>query len=782
MENLEEEETKKKIAYDVVPDTDGQIVYPAGLPPPALKTKPPPRTPGKSSAKSSGKSSGKSSEKSSGRPRGRPPGVSHRPQSPPVRLPPGASRRPQSPSVHQPITGIVIPEPGPVRPEQNRMPNNNLDVRRHQEAAARRWHPVNPHAHHFQTPISHALNQRTIGSRPESIVSNRKTPAKAIEKSDIHNKMSLSYIMLPQPSAQMLPPIAEVKEQKTIDLTLSSEGEDEYHSEYDESEFEDEEADEEEQIPVVHSHARDFRHPYFSANNRRNIPVVPNAINTEHHIVNPGIPASLRNSMLGAPVNREGVEQVGNNFEFGGNTEMAGSVQFRAGRTFQPMLARSADYYQNHSNTMASSPFASVYSAPFSYLSNLEQAAVSTLASLKKSNSDPASQSNFNPNTLAPLPQNDGLPTRKRPSSLISTSMPTPTQIPRPRSSLSPEIKIEPGSETLHLEPETKRMCMSYFMNPDLSSSSIPFPPASSVAITPLTPQAQPTKPSGIQATTSYPLIPQAQPTKPSGIQATTSYPLIPQAQPTKPSGIQATAIHPLIPQAQPTKSSGTQTTASYPPTPQAHSTRTFGTQTTISDLTNYASDSDDSTLTPPPPSPAYPSPPASPPLSPISIPKRSIPRPVVPRTPLPRTPLPRNPLPSRPTNPAPNPQSNLLFFREQRYPRLLPYSRLSRSSVPRPSQAPPTSSPLSPSGDSQTLPRPNFRYRAWKLRPAPVIPGGIPPSPSPNSQYLVVIRNDDNSNYTQDTATSSTDANMEQWWSVINGNEDMQDIQKLFR
>ncbi|QSZ35468.1 hypothetical protein DSL72_008338 [Monilinia vaccinii-corymbosi] len=178
------------------------------------------------------------------------------------------------------------------------------------------------------------------------------------------------------------------------------------------------------------------------------------------------------------------VEKVVGNFEFGQSMGATDMLSFRAGRTLPPLPTGGAGYRRNHPHMMASSPFATPRCVPkvaSLSLSNLEHAAVTTLASLNhrldsnKSNSPSTFAPIHNPKTPAPTHQSLETSTRKRLSCLIST----PTPVPNFKS---------PVSSKSELEPATKRICMESLLRPTPNpSSSTPRPASTPALITPRT-------------------------------------------------------------------------------------------------------------------------------------------------------------------------------------------------------------------------------------------------------------------------------------------------------
>ncbi|KAF7864537.1 hypothetical protein EAF04_006669 [Stromatinia cepivora] len=627
--------------YEAVPNTDGQILIPVSKKPPIVPQPKFSRT------------------------------IPRRPPASGIPAPKFRGQtRPRSPPIHRPVRRSGI---------QSRTSNNNFRERLElREAAARRRRAANPPTRRVQAPNSHVLNHRVIGSRPESVAAKEETQVKEEDQENI-DKMSLSYIMGNQLGAHQLRPIPERNEKNVIDLTASFERDEEKS----------EDGGEEEEMPLVDRNGVHTRYSSFSTDNRLNIHNNPKA---KSRLTNPGITASLQDSVLNMPVKLEGVEQR-RNFGSDENAETADIAQSRAKRRLPPISASGATHYQSHPDTKASSLFTSPYSTPRSTspsnLNTLEHAAVTTLASLNRTldssnlNSSTCYRSGLNPNLSWSSNESPQSPSLKRPSFLVSTPTPTPKQVP--------ESKLPVSTPKTGLEPATKRLRISSLLNPPSSPLTFATP-------TPLTP-----------------------------------------------------------------------------------STNILRTETPIRHPNKHANDSEDDTLTPPPPSSAYPSPPASPPLlSTPSVPLKTIPRPLVPRTPLPNI---------QPPTPSTIPQSHLLFFNNQAYSPLPPPS----SSLPRSSSAPPapTCTFLSKSKSTSSLPTPhsnplthkNFTYRAWKLRPSRSILNNPPPSHAP--QYLIVIRNDDRSKATRTQDSSSSNINIVgnpgKWWSVLSGRKEMEEIRKIF-
>ncbi|KAF5879317.1 uncharacterized protein Bfra_006525 [Botrytis fragariae] len=456
---------------------------------------------------------------------------------------------------------------------------------------------------------------------------------------------------------------------------------------------------------------------------------IPNISNSRHHNLNQTNVAALQDSLLNKPVKLEDIERAVRSVECGSDTGTSGIIQFRAGRKLPPIKGRGAGYSQYRLNYMSSSPLIlprSIPRTPASHdLSTLEHTAITTLASLNRFFDSKklytcATTSAPNPDSPAPTNESDQTHSHslKRSPSRISNLI--PAEIHQSTSPTSPEMT--------ELDPSKKRIRISSILNP-----------------------------------TSTPSV-------------------------------------------------------STSPTPRNQTTGPLRSDTPLThDSIKLASDFENDTLMLSLPSDAYPSPPKSASLS-SSIPLTTSPRPLVPRDTSPSILLPkkltdpqshldpssdrayRSPAPSPSSlpqsrdytpaltgtaprslvpmitdirNPNPTPQSQLLFFGHQAYSPLP-----ARASPVARSSSPPLSSP-STKPDSRSLPRKNFAYRAWKMRPSRSILTGLSGSSPP--QYLVVIRNDDRSKTIPSSGASDENGNMGKWWSVLPGKEGLDNIRKIF-
>ncbi|KAA8572408.1 hypothetical protein EYC84_003030 [Monilinia fructicola] len=280
--------------------------------------------------------------------------------------------------------------------------------------------------------------------------------------------MSLSYVMGPLSMTPRLAHIPEGNKAPVIDLTLSSEGEDQSKD-----------INEKKENSPVHIDDSNARQYHYSSslptNNRPNRPVVLEDFNAKCRTISPDVFVPVQDSPLNSPVKHEGVEKVDRNFELEQNMETADMASFRASRILPKLPIRRAGYHQSHSRMMTSSQLSTFDSNPkaaSSSLSNLEHAAVNTLVNLNhgldlnKSNSIMSFKQLYSPNKFASSHQSPGVLTRKRPSSLIST----------PTSALAINFK-SPVSSMTELEPATKRICINSLLNSPSSSSFSP-PPA----------------------------------------------------------------------------------------------------------------------------------------------------------------------------------------------------------------------------------------------------------------------------------------------------------------
>lgn len=634
----------------------------------------------------------------------------------------GAQSRPRSPPFQRPVYKSKIRTPGALRSEQSRISKYDLGKRHEaRKSVNRRDGAFNSSTRHLQdsntgTLGSHASNQ-SIMLNSSNFVRPKEDPLIKAKDDKRANIMSLSYIMEQRPSEQKFQSASGGREERVTDLTAPSQSEEEYESE---------DEGQEEISPMI-------KNNLYS----RGIPNIPNS---RHQILNQTSVASLQNSLLNTPVKLEDIEQAVRSFEFGGDTGRSGTTQFRAGRRLPPIKERGAGYPQYHPNYMASSPLALPRSIPRTTaspdLSTLEHAAISTLASLNRffdSKKLYPSATTSAPTPDSPAPTGESgrthIPSLKRLSSHISTHIPTDIH----------QSTLPASPEMTELNLSKKRIRISSILNP-MSTPS-----------------------------------------------------------------------------------------ASTSPAPQNQSTGSIRSDPSFTlDLSKLANDCQSDTLMPSLPSDAYPSPPKSASLS-SSVPLTTSPRPLFPRdtsiSPSKRSTDPqchldsssnrtyRSPAPSPPSlsqprahNPAlirtaprslvpmitdirkpnPTPQSQLLFFGHQAYStlpaRTSPITR--SSSFPLSSSHSPSSSSTSPppstNPNSKSLPRKNFAYRAWKMRPSRSILTGLSDSNPP--QYLVVIRNDDRSKSIPSSGALDTNGNTGgKWWSVLAGKDGLDEIREIF-
>ncbi|KAF7907265.1 uncharacterized protein EAF01_004852 [Botrytis porri] len=452
---------------------------------------------------------------------------------------------------------------------------------------------------------------------------------------------------------------------------------------------------------------------------------IPNFLKSRHHIRNQINVPSLQDSLLNTPVKLEDIEQAVRSFDFGGDTGTSGTIEFRAGRKLPPIKERGARYSQCHPNYMASLPSTLARSIPRNTalpdLSTLKHTAITTLASLNRF---------FDEKKLYPSAT----------TSALKPDSPAPTD--ESARSYSPSLKRSSSHISTHIPEE-------------IHQSTSP----ASLAMAELDPSKKRIRINSILNPTSSP---------------TASISLTPQIQSTGPLPGDTFSTH---------------------------------------DLRKLASDFENDTIMPSPPSDAYPSPPKSASLS-SSIPLTTSPRPLAPQDTSPSISLPkrftdsqphldsssdrayRSPAPSPPSLPQsrehgsalfetrprsanptiadtrksnPTPQSQLLFFGHQAYSPLPTQSASTTRS----------SSPSSTNSNSKSLPRKNFAYRAWKMRPSRSIITDVSSSNAP--QYLVVIRNDDRSKSIPSSGASDENDNTGKWWSVLAGKEGLDEIRKIF-
>ncbi|TGO45988.1 hypothetical protein BOTNAR_0622g00020 [Botryotinia narcissicola] len=415
---------------------------------------------------------------------------------------------------------------------------------------------------------------------------------------------------------------------------------------------------------------------------------IPNILNSRHHILNQANVVSLQNSLLNTPVKIEEIEQAVRSFEFGGDTGRSGTTQFRAERRLPPIEEGGAGYYQSHPNYMVSSPLTLPRSIPRTTastdLSTLEHTAITTLASLNRffdSKKLYPSATTSAPNPDSPVPTSEGdrthSPSLKRLSSQISTHMPTETH----------ESTLPTSPEMTELDPSKKIIRISSIPN---STST---PSASTLS----TPQNQSTGSLSGETPFTHDSNKIA-----SDFENDSLMPSLPSdAYPSPPKSASLSSSVPLMTSPLPLFLRDTSISVSKRSTdPQSHLDSSSGR--------------------------AYRSPAPSPP----SLPQLRVHTPSLTRT-APRSLVPMSTDIRQPTQ---LPQSQLLFFGHQAYSSLPARSSpITRSSSPPLSSSPSFISPsLSTHHDSNSLPRKNFAYRAWKMCPSSSILTGLSDSTPP--------------------------------------------------
>ncbi|KAF7955036.1 uncharacterized protein EAE97_000295 [Botrytis byssoidea] len=454
---------------------------------------------------------------------------------------------------------------------------------------------------------------------------------------------------------------------------------------------------------------------------------IPNISNSRHHILNETNVVSLQNSLLNTPVKIEEIEQAARSFEFGGDTGRSGTTQFRAGRRLPPIEEGGAGYSQYHPNYMVSSPLTLprpiLRTTASPHLSALENTAITTLASLNrvfdsKKLYPSATTSAPYPDSSVPTIESD----RTHSPSLkrLSSHISThiPTEIHQSTLPTSPEMT--------KLSPSKKRIRISSILNPTSAPSASTLPTLQNQSTgslssdTPLTHELSKLA-SNFENDNLMPSLPSdAYPSPPKSASLSFSVP-------------HTTSLRPLFPRDTSISPSKRSTD------PQSHL------------------DSSSSR--------AYRSPAPSPP----SPPQLGVHTPALTRT----APISLVPMGTDIRQPTQLPESQLLFFGHQAYsPVPARTSPITHSS---------TSPPLSNHHDSNLLPRKNFAYRAWKMRPSSSILTGLSDS-TPLPQYLVVIRNDDRSMTIPSSGALDINGNTGgKWWSVLAGKEDLNEIRKIF-
>ncbi|KAF7904503.1 hypothetical protein EAF00_001837 [Botryotinia globosa] len=634
----------------------------------------------------------------------------------------GVRPRPQSPPFQRPVYRSRIRTSGALPPEQRQISKYNSSKRLEtRKSVNRRVGAFNSSTRQLQdsnadTLGSHPSNQ-SIRLNSSSFVRPKQDPSIEAKDHKHANIMSLSYIMEQQPSAQKFQSASDRIEERVIDLTAPSQSKEEYESE---------DKNQEEMSPMIRNNS-------YSRG-------MPNISNFRHHILNETNVFSLQNSLLNTPVKLEDIEQAVRSFDFGGDTGRSDTTQFRAGRRLPPIIERGAGYYQYHPNYMVSSPLTLPRSNPRTTaspdLSTLEHTAITTLASLNrffdsKKLYPSATTSAPNPDSPVPTSESDRThsPSLKRLSSHISAHI--PTEIDQSTLPISPEMT--------ELDPSKKRIRISSILNPTStpSASTLPTPQNQSTGSlrreTPFTHDSNKLA-SDFENETLMPSLPSdAYQSPPKSASLSSSVPL-------------TTSLRPIIPQ---------DTSISLP----KRST----------DPQSYFDSSSDRVYRSPGPSPP-------------SLPQLRVHTPALTRT------APRSlvPMSTDVRQPTPLPQSQLLFFGHQAYsPLPARSSPITRSSSPPLSSSvsassTSTSPPPSTKPNSKSVPRKNFAYRAWKMRPSSSILTGLSDSTPP--QYLVVIRNDDPSQTIPSSGTLDTNGNTgAQWWSVLAGKEGLDEIRKIF-
>ncbi|TGO09256.1 hypothetical protein BTUL_0173g00040 [Botrytis tulipae] len=630
----------------------------------------------------------------------------------------GARSRPQSPPFQRPVYRSRIRTPGALRPEQRQISKYNSSKRLEaRKSVNRRVGACNSSTRHLQDS-----NTGTLGSHAsnQSIILNSSNFVRPKEDPLIQSKDDKHANIMS---------LSYIMEQRPSEKKFQSASEgieervvDLTAPSQSEEEYESEDENQEEMSPMIRNNS-------YSRG-------IPNISNSRHHILNETNVFSLQNSLLNTPVKLEDIEQAVRSFEFGGDTGRSGTTQFRAGRRLPPIEERGAGYSQYHPNYMVSSPLTLSRSIPRTTaspdLSTLEHTAITTLASLNrffdsKKVYPSATTSAPNPDSPVPTSESDRThsPSLKRLSSHISTHI--PTEIDQSTLPTSPEMT--------EVDSSKKRIRISSILNPTSTPSASILP----------TPQNQSTGSLRRETPFTHDLNKLA-----SDFENDTLMPSLPSdAYPSPPKS------------------------ASLPSSvPHTTSLRPFFPRDTSISLSKQSTDPQsyfDSSS-----GRAYRSPAPSPP----SLPQLRVHTPALTRI------APRSlvPMSTDIRQPTPLPQSPLLFFGHQAYsPLPARSSPITRSSSPPLSSSPPSKSPpLSTHHDSNSLPRKNFAYRAWKMRPSSSILTGLSDSTPP--QYLVVIRNDDRSKTIPSSGTLNTNGNTGgKWWSVLAGKEGLDEIRKIF-
>ncbi|TEY77603.1 hypothetical protein BOTCAL_0053g00350 [Botryotinia calthae] len=681
--------------YEAVPNTDGQILIP-------IRKKQPVRPQNNS-------------------PRTLPP--SQRPSG--KRIPVrrfGAPLRPRSPPFQRPVYKSKIRTPEALRRGQSQKSKYNSNRRLEaREFANGRLRAISSSTHYLKdsntrTLSSHASNQ-SIRAGGSKFLRRKETPLIKSRDNKHANVMSLSYIMDQRPSAQESPSASDEIEESVIDVTAYSQSEEECESE---------DEGREETSPLTRNI------PYS-----RHIPCFSNFL---HHIPNQTNVASLQNSLLNTPMKLEEIKQAVRSFEYIGDKETSGTMQFRARRKLPEIEGRGAAYLQYHPNYMASSPL--TFSRSISRttaspdLSTLEHTAITTLASLNgffdsKSLYPSATMiSGPNPNSPAPINESDQTYSLslKRPSSHISSHIPTESQ-----QSTLPALLA-----TTELDPSTKRIRISSILDPtpplDFTSPNLQSQSFGSLCSDTSFPHDSPKFDSDLENNNSMPS------------QYSEAYPSPPKSASLPSSSVPLrTSLRPFDPR-------NTNPKSSLPK----------GSTNLQSHLDSF---SDRAYRSPAPSSPSFPEHKVQTPALTETASRSLV------------------PMITDKRKPNPTPQSQLLFFNHQAYSPLPARSpSIIRSSSP-PLSSSPSSTSTSPSSapksNSNSLPRKNFAYRAWKLRPSRSVLTNLSDPNFP--QYLVVIRNEERSKSTPSLGALDKNGNASKWWSILAGKEGLDEIRKIF-
>ncbi|TGO37507.1 hypothetical protein BHYA_0095g00050 [Botrytis hyacinthi] len=628
----------------------------------------------------------------------------------------GAHSRPRSPPIQRPVYRSRIRTPGALRSEQSQTSKYNSSKRLEAHKL------VDRRVGAFDSSTRHLqdLNTGILGSQAsnQSIIPNSSNFVRPKED-PLTKAKNGKHANIMSLSYIMEQRPSEQKLQSTSD-EIEERVIDLTAPSQSEEESESEEEGREEMSPMIRNNS-------YSRG-------IPKISNSRHHVLNQTNVASLQDSLLNTPVKLEDIEQAVRSFDFGGDMGRSGTTEFKAEHRLPPIKERGAGYSQYHPNYVVSSSLALPRSIPRTTaspdLSTLEKTAITTLASLNRffdSRKLYSSATTSAPTPDSPVPTSESgrthSPSLKRLSSRISTDIHQST--------------LPTSPEMTELNPSKKRIRISSILNPTPTPS------------------------------------------------------------------------------------------ASTSPTPQNQSTGSIRSDTSFTlDLSKLASDCENDTLMPSLPSDAYPSPPKSTSLS-SSVPLTTSPRPLFPRDTsisLPKRSIDsqsyfdsssgrayRSPAPSPPSlphprvhtlaltgtaprslvpmitgirQPTPLPQSRLLFFGHQAYsPLPAQSSPITRASSPPLSSSPSpssTSPPPSTKPNSRSLPRKNFAYRAWKMRPSSSILTGLSDSTPP--QYLVVIRNDDRSQIIPSSGALNTNGNtIGKWWSVLAGKDGLDEMRKIF-